>query len=186
MTITLPNKMRGRDGVPAAVLNVLFLCTGNSARSILAEVILNELGRGDYKAYSAGSQPVGAINPGALEKLRAAGHSIDGLASKSWDEFSGREAPTFDVVITVCDNAAGESCPVWNGSPVVAHWGIPDPAAFDAVEERRKAFDRAYAQLRTRIEAFLRLPHERHSPDEARSELQRIHERAGDLDGGSQ
>lgn len=177
--------MRKRSGVLAAVLKVLFLCTGNSARSILAEVLLNELGRGDYAAYSAGSEPAGAVNPGALDKLRAAGHSVDGLASKSWDEFSGKAAPAFDVVITVCDNAAGESCPVWNGSPVVAHWGIPDPAAFDAGEERRRAFDRAYAQLRTRIEAFLRVPHNQCTSEEVRAELQRIHERAGDLEGGT-
>jgi arsenate reductase len=168
------------------VLNVLFLCTGNSARSILAEVLLNELGRGDYMAYSAGSQPAGTINPGALEKLRAAGHSVDALASKSWDEFSGKGAPAFDVVITVCDNAAGESCPLWNGSPVVAHWGIPDPAAFEAGEERRKAFDRAYVQLRTRIEAFLRVPHKRRTPEEGRAELRQIHERANDLEAGIQ
>jgi len=168
------------------VLNVLFLCTGNSARSILAEVLLNERGNGEYTAYSAGSQPAGVINPGALEKLRNAGHSVDGLSSKSWHEFSGKAAPAFDVVITVCDNAAVESCPVWNGSPVVAHWGIPDPAAFDAVEERRMAFEVAYDQLRTRIEAFLQVPHIRRSPEEARARLQQIHDRANDLGGESQ
>ena len=167
------------------MLNVLFLCTGNSARSILAEVLLNELGRGDYTAYSAGSAPAGVVNPGALAKLRAAGHSVGGLASKSWDEFSGNGAPAFDVVITVCDNAAGESCPIWNGSPVVVHWGIPDPAAFDAGEKRRKAFDRAYSQLKTRIEALLQLPHKKRTPAEFRAGLQRIHERAGDLEGGT-
>lgn len=178
--------MREPSRVPVAVLNVLFLCTGNSARSILAEVLLNELGRGDYTAYSAGSLPAGAVNPGAIEKLRDAGHGVDGLRSKSWDEFSGNKAPEFDVVITVCDNAAGESCPIWNGSPVVAHWGIPDPAAFDAGDERRKAFDRAYAQLRARIEAFLRVPHKRRTLEEARAELQRIHERANGVEAGTQ
>ena len=139
----------------AAVRNVLFLCTGNSARSILGEVLMNDLGRGAVRAYSAGSQPVGRVNPGALEKLRRAGHSIAGLTSKSWDEFSGDDAPAFDLVVTVCDNAAGESCPVWNGSPVTLHWGLPDPAAFDDEDERRKAFDEVYEELRARISQYL-------------------------------
>jgi arsenate reductase len=157
------------------VLNVLFLCTGNSARSILAEVILNELGRDVFKAYSAGSHPAGLVNPGALQKLAAEGHPVQGLSSDSWERFSGEGAPELDVVVTVCDNAAGESCPVWNGSPVVAHWGIPDPAAVENPDEQRIAFDVAYDQLRRRIEAFLRLPHKPRSHEEAAGLLQHIH-----------
>ena len=132
-------------------INVLVLCTGNSARSILGEVLINELGRGAFRAFSAGSQPVGAVNPGAIEKLEREGHSTDGLASKSWDQFSGPDAPEIDIVITVCDNAAGESCPLWNGAPVTVHWGIPDPAADGD-------FDAAYSRLRRRIESMVRLP----------------------------
>ena len=138
--------------------NVLFLCTGNSARSVLAEVLLNDLGRGSYQAYSAGSHPTGTVNPGAIRKLGEKGHSTDGLSSKSWDVFSGDAAPPIDIVITVCDNAAGESCPIWNGSPVSAHWGIPDPAYFDDEEARDAAFDLAYTRLRWRIEKLLALP----------------------------
>lgn len=134
---------------------VLFLCTGNSARSILAEVLMNDLGRGAFRAWSAGSHPTGVVNPGALDKLAREGHSTEGLASKSWDVFSGDDAPAFDLVITVCDNAAGEVCPVWNGSPVRLHWGVADPAAVEDVAERRAAFDRAYEELRARITQFL-------------------------------
>ena len=156
---------------------VLFLCTGNSARSILAEAILNDLAKGRYVAHSAGSHPVGEVNPGALRKLATKGHSVEGLASKSWRQFSGAHAPDIDIVITVCDSAAGESCPIWNGSPVTVHWGIPDPAYFDSEEARDAAFDLAYARLRCRIEAMLAL-----SPDLAAKELeqalQQVHERA--------
>lgn len=157
------------------MLNVLFLCTGNSARSILAEVILNELGGNVFKAHSAGSHPAGHVNPGALQKLAAEGHPVQGLSSDSWERYSGEGAPEFDVVVTVCDNAAGESCPVWNGSPVVAHWGIPDPAALENADEQRIAFDVAYDQLRRRIEALLRLPHKPRSHEEAAGLLQQIH-----------
>jgi protein-tyrosine-phosphatase len=135
----------------SADFNILVLCTGNSARSILAEVLLNELGAGRLNAFSAGSQPVGRVNPGAIRKLEKEGHDVSGLASKSWARFSGPEAPTLDLVITVCDNAAGESCPIWNGAPVTAHWGIPDPASDGD-------FDSAYERLRSRIEALLELP----------------------------
>ena len=135
--------------------NVLFLCTGNSARSIVAEVLMNDLGKGRYRAYSAGSHPVGAVNPGAIEKLQAEGHSVDGLASKSWDEFSGEGAIDFDLVVTVCDNAAGETCPVWNGSPLKLHWGVPDPAAHEDAAKRRAAFDYAYDALREKILAYI-------------------------------
>ena len=132
---------------------VLFLCTGNSCRSILAEVLFNDLGKGRVKAYSAGSAPAGAVNPGAIVKLQAEGHSTDGLRSKSWDEFSVESAPSLDIVITVCDSAAGETCPVWYGSPVTVHWGTPDPA--DATpDEAPAAFDLAYQQLRTFAELF--------------------------------
>jgi arsenate reductase len=159
------------------VRNVLFLCTGNSARSILAEVLLNELGTGRYRAYSAGSRPSGTVNPGALEKLAAEGHATAGLESKSWDRFSSEEAPEFDIVITVCDNAAGESCPIWNGAPVTAHWGIPDPAYFDDQEALETAFDLAYVRLRRRIEKMLALPGDLEGADLQRA-LSGVHQQA--------
>jgi arsenate reductase len=150
-------------------INVLVLCTGNSARSILGEVLINELGDGRFRAFSAGSHPVGQVNPGALAKLAAAGHKTEGLSSKSWDRFSGAGAPVIDVVITVCDNAAGEACPLWPGSPVTVHWGIPDPAV-DA------DFDRAYTRLRGRVEAMIDLPLEAMTAAERREALSRIHD----------
>lgn len=149
-------------------INILVLCTGNSARSILGEVLLNELGAGRVRAFSAGSHPVGRVNPGALDKLARAGHAITGLESKSWERFTGPDAPPIDIVITVCDNAAGESCPVWNGAPVTVHWGIPDPA----VDHN---FEAAYQRLRKRIEALLRLPLEELDADSRRRALERIH-----------
>ncbi len=149
-------------------MNVLVLCTGNSARSILGEVLVNDIGGPSLRAFSAGSQPVGKVNPGALAKLESEGHSTDGLESKSWDRFSGPGAPTIDIVITVCDNAAGESCPVWNGAPVTVHWGIPDPAADGD-------FDAAYARLRDRIEAMIELSLQSLSADELREQLAAIH-----------
>ena len=161
----------------AAVRNVLFLCTGNSARSVLAEVLLNDLGQGTYRAYSAGSHPTGKVNPGALKKLAENGHATDGLASKSWDVFSGTDAPVMDIVITVCDSAAGESCPIWNGSPVTAHWGIPDPAYFDDEEARDAAFDLAYARLRLRIDKLLALPTDLWA-EELRTALAEAHDEA--------
>ncbi len=151
-------------------ISVLVLCTGNSARSILGEVLINEIGGPRLHAFSAGSQPVGKVNPGAIEKLGREGHSIEGLESKSWDRFSGPGAPSVDIVITVCDNAAGESCPIWNGAPVTVHWGIPDPAADGD-------FDAAYARLRGRVEAMVSLPLETMSPTEIRERLTAIHER---------
>jgi len=152
-------------------INVLVLCTGNSARSILGEVLINELGGDVFTAFSAGSKPVGQVNPGAIEKLGAEGHAADGLSSKSWNRFSGSDAPPIDVVITVCDNAAGESCPLWNGAPVTVHWGIPDPAADGD-------FDSAYARLRARIEAMLALPITEMNTAERRAALGRIHEQS--------
>lgn len=141
--------------------NVLVLCTGNSARSILGEVLFNKLGKGRFKAYSAGSKPAGQVNPGALEWMRANDFSTEGLRSKSWDEFSAPGAPEFDFVFTVCDNAAGEVCPVWYGSPMTAHWGIPDPAHVEGDEARRAAFNKAADQLTRRIQLFLSLPIEK-------------------------
>jgi arsenate reductase len=137
--------------------NVLFLCTGNSARSILAEAILNQQGMGRFRAYSAGSHPKGAVHPAALNLLKELGHDTGGLRSKSWDEFSGPDAPPLDFVFTVCDNAAGEVCPIWPGHPMTAHWGIEDPAAVEA-DGQAKAFWNAYQQLQRRIRLFLALP----------------------------
>lgn len=160
--------------------NVLVLCTGNSARSILGEVLFNKLGKGKFKAYSAGSKPAGRVNPGALEWLQANGYSSEGLRSKSWDEFAMPGAPEFDFVFTVCDNAAGEPCPLWLGKPVMAecgapepaeaghahtsralnraHWGIPDPAHIEGDAARREAFNKTAERLTRRIEMFLSLP----------------------------
>lgn len=139
--------------------NVLFLCTANSARSILAEAILNAIGEGRFQAFSAGSHPRGAVNPAALDVLRSLGHPIDGLRSKSWDEFAGPGAPQLDFVFTVCDNAAGEVCPIWPGQPVTAHWGIADPAAVEGSDaEIHAAFFDAYRQLKNRISLFTALP----------------------------
>ena len=139
--------------------NALFLCTGNSARSILAEGILNALGQGRFRAYSAGSHPKGEVHPLALATLERLHLSATGYRSKSWDEFVAPGAPVFDFIFTVCDNAAGEACPLWPGEPVSAHWGVPDPAAVEGTEEQqRKAFTDAAMTLRRRIELFLSLP----------------------------
>jgi arsenate reductase len=141
--------------------NVLVLCTGNSARSILGEVLFNHLGKGKFKAYSAGSKPAGQVNPGALELLKQQGYSTEGLRSKSWDEFAKPGAPEFDFIFTVCDNAAGEACPIWFGHPCTAHWGIPDPAHVEGEEARRTAFKHASEQLARRIQLFISLPIEK-------------------------
>ena len=141
--------------------NVLVLCTGNSARSILGEVLFNTLGKGKFKAYSAGSKPAGKVNSGALDWLQKHGHNTEGLRSKSWDEFSQPNAPEFDFIFTVCDNAAGEACPLWLGKPATAHWGIPDPAHIEGDEARRAAFNKAADQLARRIQLFLSLPIEK-------------------------
>ena len=139
--------------------NVLFLCTGNSARSIMAEALLNSLGRGRFKAYSAGSHPRGKVHPVALELIEKHRLPAEDLRSKNWDEFAPPGAPRMDFVFTVCDNAAGEACPVWPGQPVTAHWGIPDPAlASGTSEEQRRAFVTAFMQLRTRIGLLVNLP----------------------------
>jgi arsenate reductase len=138
--------------------NVLILCTGNSARSILGEVLFNTLGKGKFKTYSAGSKPAGKVNPGALEWLQLNGISTEGLRSKSWDEFAIPGAPEFDFIFTVCDNAAGETCPIWPGKPATAHWGIPDPAHVEGEEARREAFKKAAEQLARRIQLFMSVP----------------------------
>jgi arsenate reductase len=139
--------------------SVLFLCTGNSARSVLAEAYLNHAARGRYRAYSAGSHPNGRVNPFALELLAKAGLPTSGLRSKSWDEFARPEAPKIDFVFTVCDSAAAEICPIWPGQPSSAHWGIPDPAAvLGSDDEKRRAFKDALTALSRRIDLFLALP----------------------------
>lgn len=139
--------------------NVLFLCTGNSARSILAEAYLNAAGKGKFKAYSAGSKPGGTVNPFALELLKAGGIDTAGLRSKSWDEFAKADAPKMDFVFTVCDNAAAEPCPYWPGQPMTAHWGVPDPAAATGSDEdKRRAFREALSTLSARINLLINLP----------------------------
>jgi protein-tyrosine-phosphatase len=145
--------------VSDAPYNVLFLCTGNSARSIIAECVLNRLGRGHFHAYSAGSHPRGAVHPYALDLLRRQNYAVDELRSKSWDELAAPDAPPLDFVFTVCDNAAGEVCPIWPGQPVTAHWGLPDPAAAEGTEaEKRLAFADTLRALQARIGIFVSLP----------------------------
>ena len=148
-----------RAGSGKVIRNVLFLCTGNSARSILAEAYLNAAGKGRFAGYSAGSHPTGVVNPFALELLRKNRIDTSTAHSKSWDEFTRPGAPRLDFVFTVCDRAAGEVCPVWPGQPVTAHWGVDDPAQAGGTDsEKRKAFFRAYTELTTRISLFLSLP----------------------------
>ena len=138
--------------------NVLFLCTGNSARSILAEAILNAEGKGKFKAYSAGSHPSGKVNSFSIELLEQRRYPTDGLRSKAWDEFAAPGAPELDFVFTVCDNAVGEVCPVWPGQPISAHWGVEDPAAVESTdEEKRRAFVKAFTVLQRRISLFASL-----------------------------
>ena len=139
--------------------SVLFICTGNSARSILAEALMNHAGGGRFKAYSAGSHPTGVVNPNALQALRDVGVSVEGARSKSWDEFATADAPQMDFVFTVCDNAAGEVCPLWPGRPMTAHWGLPDPAAVKGSEDEvRMAFRDAAVTMKRRINLMLALP----------------------------
>jgi len=141
------------------IYNVLFLCTGNSARSILAEAILNRQGDGRFRAFSAGSFPKGQVHPVALHVLGTLGYETGGFRSKSWDEFAGPDAPVIDFVFTVCDNAAGEVCPIWPGHPMTAHWGIPDPAAVEGADGVvHAAFFDAYRMLKNRIDLFVALP----------------------------
>jgi len=141
------------------IYNVLFLCTGNTARSVLAEGVLRKDGAGRFNAFSAGSQPKGVVNPFALKVLGAYGYPVEGYRSKSWDEFAVPGAPTMDFVFTVCDSAAGEACPFWPGHPMTAHWGIEDPAAVEGTDmEKEAAFVTAFKQMRNRISAFAALP----------------------------
>lgn len=141
------------------IYNVLFLCTGNTARSILAEGILARDGQGKFRAYSAGSQPKGMVNPFAIKVLQNFGYSTEGLSSKSWDVFASSDAPKMDFVFTVCDNAAGETCPLWPGQPMTAHWGIEDPASVEGTDlDKERAFIEAFRFMRNRIQAFISLP----------------------------
>ena len=143
----------------ARVYNVLFLCTGNSARSVLAEAILNSVGQGRFRAFSAGSHPTGKVNPFALEQIAKAGLPTNGYRSKSWDELARPGAPAMDFVFTVCADAAGEACPIWPGHPMTAHWGVDDPAKHRGMDaEKQRAFALAYAQLSHRIRTFVSLP----------------------------
>jgi len=147
---------------PHRPYNVLFLCTGNSARSILAEAVLNAEGGGHFRAYSAGSFPKGAVNPFAFALLKQSGLPSEGFRSKSWNEFASKDAPEMDFVFTVCDDAAGEVCPVWPGQPVTAHWGLPDPAAVEGSDgEKMQAFREALRIITNRIRVFVALPFEK-------------------------
>ncbi len=157
------------------VFNVLFLCTGNTARSVLAEGILRHDGAGRFNAFSAGSQPKGIVNPFALQALAAHNYPADGFRSKSWDEFAGSAAPQMDFIFTVCDAAAGEACPFWPGHPMTAHWGIADPAAVEGSDlDKAQAFNEAFRLMRNRIHAFLALPHDRLDTQAMRGHLQNI------------
>lgn len=139
--------------------NVLFLCTGNSARSIMAEALITTMGHGRFKGYSAGSKPNGTVNPFAIEQVKKTGYPTDKLRSKSWDEFAEPDAPHMDFIITVCDNAAGEQCPYWPGHPTSAHWGFEDPAAVEGSdEEKRAAFEKIFKQIMARMNSFVSLP----------------------------
>lgn len=162
------------------VYNVLFLCTGNSARSIMAEAVLNQLGGGIFRGYSAGSYPAGAVNPYALDLLQRNRVRTDGLRSKSWDEFAQPDAPVMDFVLTVCDKAAGEVCPVWPGQPISAHWGVEDPAEVDGTEEEKhRAFSSVFRTLRTRVSLFVNLPLEKLDKLSLQEELRSIAKQRG-------
>jgi len=165
------------------MLNILILCTANSARSILGEALINRLGDGRFKGYSAGSHPRGEPNPDGLAMLKDKGYDISAFSSKSWDVFAGPDAPKMDIVITVCDSAAGETCPLWPGTPVKAHWGIPDPAhKGETLAERCAAFEEAYRLLELRVRALMDLPAETMSAQDLRAALADI----GRLDGATQ
>lgn len=162
------------------VYNVLFLCTGNSARSIMAEAVLTQLGGGIFRGYSAGSYPAGAVNPYALDLLQRNRVRTDGLRSKSWDEFAQPDAPVMDFVLTVCDKAAGEVCPVWPGQPISAHWGVEDPAEVDGTEEEKhRAFSSVFKTLRTRVSLFVNLPLEKLDKLSLQEELRSIAKQRG-------
>lgn len=171
------------DTTPAHIFNVLFLCTGNSARSILAESILAKDGAGRFRAFSAGSTPKGEVNPFALKTLQAFGYPAEGFRSKSWLEFAEPNAPVMDFVFTVCDNAAGEACPIWPGQPMTAHWGIEDPAAVEGSDiAKEAAFSAAFRYLKNRISVFTALPIARLDRLALGARLREI----GRLEGGTQ
>ena len=158
--------------------SILILCTGNSARSIMAEALFNVLGKGTFRAYSAGSHPSGTVNPFAIERCEALGYDTSGLRSKSWDEFATPDAPHMDFVITVCDQAAGEVCPIWPGKPMTAHWGFEDPAAFEGSDEdKRKLFIKVYRQILSRVSQFVNLPLRVLDSNAIRHEMRAIGER---------
>lgn len=141
------------------IYNVLILCTGNSARSIMAEALINTMGQGRFRAYSAGSHPTGKVNPFAVEKVESVNYPTESLRSKSWDEYATPDAPKMDFIITVCDNAAGEMCPVWPGQPISAYWGFEDPAAVEGTDaEKRRAFEQTFRHMMNRVRLFVNLP----------------------------
>lgn len=157
--------------------NVLFLCTGNSARSIMAEALVTTMGHGRFQGFSAGSKPGGKVNPFAIEQIKPTGYPVDQLRSKSWDEFAAPDAPQMDFIITVCDNAAGEVCPIWPGHPVSAHWGFEDPAAVEGSDEqKRAAFHKVFKQIMARMTTFVNLPVHLLDKNAIRHEMQKIGE----------
>ncbi|PKO94606.1 MAG: protein-tyrosine-phosphatase [Betaproteobacteria bacterium HGW-Betaproteobacteria-10] len=162
--------------MPPSQLNVLVLCTGNSARSILGEALFNHLGNGRIRAFSAGSQPSGQVNPLAMETLAQHGLALPQARSKSWDEFAALGAVKLDYIFTVCAGAAGEACPIWPGQPTTAHWGIADPAHVEPLAARRAAFEMTYQALRQRVEAFVKLPLETLSTVEVAAAARKIHQ----------
>ena len=158
------------------IFNVLFLCTHNSARSVMAEALLNTIGREHFQAFSAGSMPSGRVNPFAIEMVRTIGYLTDDIRSKSWDEFALPDAPKMDIIITVCDDAAGEVCPIWPGHPATAHWGFPDPSKTDGSDDdKRCAFGKVFHDIRRRIELLVNLPVDKLERLALSSELKRIH-----------
>jgi arsenate reductase len=167
---TLPAAAQAITRIP---MNILILCTGNSARSIIGEALVSSMD--GFTGYSAGSTPKGAPHPMALNVLKAKGHDVSGFRSKSWDEYGGADAPKMDIIITVCDNAAGESCPYWPGHPVVAHWGLPDPANIEEMNFQRAAFEDTYDALRKRITALATLPLAQMSQAEQKAAVQGVH-----------
>jgi arsenate reductase (thioredoxin) len=170
MATNTPGTTAPSDGV----INVLVLCTGNSARSVLSEALINHLGGGRFRAHSAGSKPAGKVNPHALRVLERHGVPTAGLRSKSWDEFSAPGAPAMDIVITVCDNAAGETCPLWPGTPARVHWGLPDPAA-EPEAQREQAFAEAYRRIEARARKLVAMRDPLHENRQLEAELRRIH-----------